>query len=288
MSTAGCAGADQASVLRVVLVACSPRRAGRPPGGGWRLRDWRRSRFLCDPPPWEEPVNLQEILLGLGPPSPRRWRALRSHCRVMAWFVSAANDDVQAYYAVLVLGLFNVGFVNIIATGALTAGIEHGGGKPGGYRPMTTTIERSPQRLVLRSGSTTVTLDKDASKAAMARKLLLWARRPLERPLSDVARVTVDANVDRASGVELCSTMIVMRDGSAWRFHIRTEGRDSSSRCSERLPGYNCVRWKFQSSWKSFAGAARAGRSASAAGTPAVWKLCERRGHCPHGPKSMA
>jgi hypothetical protein len=44
----------------------------------------------------------------------------------------------------------------------------------------------------------------------------VWARKPLERPLSDVIRVTVDANVDRASGVELCSTMLVMRDGSAW------------------------------------------------------------------------
>ena len=84
------------------------------------------------------------------------------------------------------------------------------------------TIERSPQRLVLRSGSTTIAFDKDASKAAMERKLLLWARKPLERSLSHVARVTVDANVDRASGVELCSTMIVMQDGSAWRFHIRT------------------------------------------------------------------
>jgi|GEM_PF-782527 len=78
------------------------------------------------------------------------------------------------------------------------------------------TIERAPSRLVLRSGSTTVNLDKDANKAAMERKLLLWARKPLERPLSDVARVTVDANVDRASGVELCSTMLVMNDGSAW------------------------------------------------------------------------
>jgi hypothetical protein len=78
------------------------------------------------------------------------------------------------------------------------------------------TIERSPQRLVLRSGSTTVTLDKDARKAAMTRKLLLWARKPLERPLSDMTRVSVDANVDRSSGVELCSTMLVMQDGSAW------------------------------------------------------------------------
>ena len=62
----------------------------------------------------------------------------------------------------------------------------------------------------------------------MARKLLLWARRPLERPLSDVARVTVDANVDRASGVELCSTMIVMRDGSAWALP-HTDRKDATS-----------------------------------------------------------
>jgi hypothetical protein len=90
------------------------------------------------------------------------------------------------------------------------------------------TIERSPQRLVLRSGSTTVTLDKDASKAAMQRKLLLWARKPLERPLADVTRVTVDANVDRASGVELCSTMLVMQDGSAWALP-HTDRKDASS-----------------------------------------------------------
>ena len=83
---------------------------------------------------------------------------------------------------------------------------------------MTVAIERTPQRLAIRLGSTTVTLDKDAGKATMQRKLLFWSRKPIERPLSDVARVTLDANVDRASGVELCSTMLVMRDGGAWGF----------------------------------------------------------------------
>jgi hypothetical protein len=84
-----------------------------------------------------------------------------------------------------------------------------------GNAPMT-IIERAPHRLVLRSGSTTLTLDKDSGKALMERKLLFWARRPIEHPLSDVIQVNVDANVDRASGVELCSTMLVMPDGSAW------------------------------------------------------------------------
>jgi hypothetical protein len=77
-------------------------------------------------------------------------------------------------------------------------------------------VERAPQRLVLRSGSTTLTLDKDKGRALMERKFLFWARKPMERQLSDVTQVNIDANLDRASGVELCSTMLVMRDGSAW------------------------------------------------------------------------
>ena len=79
-----------------------------------------------------------------------------------------------------------------------------------------TTIERAPQRLVLQSGSTTLTLDRTAAKATMQSKLLFWARKPRERPLADIVGVNVDAGVDRASGVELCNPMLVMRDGSAW------------------------------------------------------------------------
>lgn len=78
------------------------------------------------------------------------------------------------------------------------------------------SIERSQHQLVVRSGSTTLTLDKESGKASMQRKLLFWARKPIERPLADIASISVDANIDRASGVELCSPMLVMRDGSAW------------------------------------------------------------------------
>ena len=83
------------------------------------------------------------------------------------------------------------------------------------WRPMPIT-ERTPQRLVIRSGSTTLTLSKEAGKAILQRKLLFWKLRPAEVPLSDVADVTVDATVDRASGVEICSTMLVMRSGAGW------------------------------------------------------------------------
>ena len=79
-----------------------------------------------------------------------------------------------------------------------------------------TNIERFTAAALVQSGSRTLTLDKESGKASMQRKLLFWARRPIERPLADIASISVDANIDRASGVELCSPMLVMRDGSAW------------------------------------------------------------------------
>jgi hypothetical protein len=42
--------------------------------------------------------------------------------------------------------------------------------------------------------------------------------KPFEAPLTDITEVTVDAAVDRASGVEVCSTTFIMRTGAAWAF----------------------------------------------------------------------
>ena len=47
--------------------------------------------------------------------------------------------------------------------------------------------ENTPRQLVLKSGSTTLTLDKDAGKATLQRKLLIWRLKPIEAPLSDVS-----------------------------------------------------------------------------------------------------
>lgn len=77
-------------------------------------------------------------------------------------------------------------------------------------------IESTPVRVVLRSGSTTLTLDKSAGKAVLQRKLLFWAMKPMEIPLAEVAEVAVDAGVDRASGVDVCNTMLIARSGAAW------------------------------------------------------------------------
>ena len=78
--------------------------------------------------------------------------------------------------------------------------------------------ERTSQRLVVTSGGTTLTLDKGAGTAALQRKLLLWKLKPSEAPLSDISDITVDAAVDRASGVEVCSTMLVLHSGTGWAF----------------------------------------------------------------------
>ena len=84
-----------------------------------------------------------------------------------------------------------------------------------------TTIERDQQRLVLQSGSTTLTLDKNAGKAIKQRKLLFWMRKPIERSISEIANARVNANVDPASGAEICNTMLVMHDGGAWVISAR-------------------------------------------------------------------
>jgi hypothetical protein len=77
-------------------------------------------------------------------------------------------------------------------------------------------VESTSQRLVLQSGSTTLTLDREARKLSLQRKILLWQKKPLETALSEVTDVSVDTAVDRASGVEICHTMVVFRDGQGW------------------------------------------------------------------------
>lgn len=77
-------------------------------------------------------------------------------------------------------------------------------------------VESTQRRLVLWSGTTSLTLDKDSNKASLQRKLLFWKLKPIEVALSEIGEVTVDKAVDRTSGVEMFSTMVVSRGGSGW------------------------------------------------------------------------
>jgi hypothetical protein len=78
--------------------------------------------------------------------------------------------------------------------------------------------ERTSHRLVLKSGSTMLTLDKTADKAILQRTLLLWGLKPVQASLSEISDITIDTAVDRASGVEVCHTMLIMQDGRGWAF----------------------------------------------------------------------
>jgi hypothetical protein len=82
--------------------------------------------------------------------------------------------------------------------------------------PVMPVTENAPRHLVLKSGSTTLTLDKDVGKATLRRKFLMWNLKPAEIPLSEIAQVRIDAAVDRASGVEVFHTMLIMRTGKGW------------------------------------------------------------------------
>jgi hypothetical protein len=77
-------------------------------------------------------------------------------------------------------------------------------------------VEHTARRLVLQSGSTMLALDRDVGKAKMQRKVLFWQLRPAETPLADVKDIVVDKTVDRASGVELFSTVLITSDGAGW------------------------------------------------------------------------
>jgi hypothetical protein len=84
--------------------------------------------------------------------------------------------------------------------------------------------ENTPQRLVLKSGATTLTFDKEVGKAILQRKFLFWSRKPIEAPLSDIVDFAIDTAVDRASGVEICHTMVVLRSGAGWAFPADNKG----------------------------------------------------------------
>jgi hypothetical protein len=79
-------------------------------------------------------------------------------------------------------------------------------------------IENTARRLVLRSGSNTLTLDKDSGTASLGRKMLFWNLKPVVLPLSDFAEVKLDAVKDPVSGAMVHHTMLVTRTGAAWVF----------------------------------------------------------------------
>lgn len=64
-------------------------------------------------------------------------------------------------------------------------------------------IAVTPGKLVLKSGSTTLTLDKDTAKATLQQKMLLWNKKPVEFAFSDIDDISVRSETDGLSGATI-------------------------------------------------------------------------------------
>jgi len=84
-------------------------------------------------------------------------------------------------------------------------------------------VENTAQKLVLRSGSTTLTLDNAAKQMTLQSKVLFWQRAPAHLAFKDVADVKLEQNHDPASGAELYGTMVMLTSGNAWALSADTK-----------------------------------------------------------------
>ena len=74
-------------------------------------------------------------------------------------------------------------------------------------------IEKTANRLVVKSGSTSLTLDKGTGKAVLQTKLLLWSKKPVEFALSDIDDIAVKTDVDGMSGATIHHSVLHRRSG---------------------------------------------------------------------------
>ena len=74
-------------------------------------------------------------------------------------------------------------------------------------------IESTPSRLVLKDGSTTVTLDKSSNSATLQQKILLWKKKPVEFPLDDIDDIAVKSEMDGLSGAPIFHSVMHRRSG---------------------------------------------------------------------------
>jgi hypothetical protein len=75
------------------------------------------------------------------------------------------------------------------------------------------TIESTPDRLVLKEASTTLTFDKDTGNATLQQKILLWNRKPVVFALSEIDDIAVKSDVDGLSGAPIHHSVLHRRSG---------------------------------------------------------------------------
>lgn len=74
-------------------------------------------------------------------------------------------------------------------------------------------IENTSRKLVLKEGSTTLTLDKDSGTAALQQKVLLWSKKPVEFALADIDDIAVKSDKDGLSGAAIYHSVLHRRSG---------------------------------------------------------------------------
>ena len=74
-------------------------------------------------------------------------------------------------------------------------------------------IEATADKLVLKQGATTLTLDKASGNATLQQTLLLWRKKPVEFPLSDIDDIAVKSDKDPMSGASIHHSVIHRRTG---------------------------------------------------------------------------
>jgi hypothetical protein len=74
-------------------------------------------------------------------------------------------------------------------------------------------IKVTADKLVLKHGSTTLTLDEGAGKASLQQKLLLWREKPVEFPHSDIDDIGMKSDKAPMSGASIHHSVIHRRTG---------------------------------------------------------------------------
>lgn len=74
-------------------------------------------------------------------------------------------------------------------------------------------IENGSNKLVLKEGSTTLTLDKQSGMAVLQHKILFWNAKPVEFPLADIDDIAVKSDRDGLSGANIYHSVLHRRSG---------------------------------------------------------------------------
>ena len=74
-------------------------------------------------------------------------------------------------------------------------------------------IELTQGKLVLRAGSTTLTLEQDSRRATLQQKVLLWSKKPVEFAFADIDDIAVKSDKDGLSGASIFHSVLHRKTG---------------------------------------------------------------------------